>query len=677
MEEAEAKNEALEKVAELEDELGRTKELLQDLQHEAMARQVDLENQLADVKKERDELVHKSQKVENEYSTLKRTVTTKEEESKRRQSFLEEKIKELEMKLTSGSSSMVSSTASIPSSVATSGSNPVLNAPAPPPPPPPPPPPGPPLFNAPPPPPPPPMAPKLPLGGAPPPPPPPISGQNNNNMTIRKAFQTTYKLPTLHWMALKPKETMDTIWYQMDDEKLIKELDLAAFEEEFKLNSAPIGMQPRRKDTHLDKTQTDSPKRQLESLMEHTRLKNMAICKRKLPPNLSTSDLIRAINALDIKAISMETVELLQRMVPVEAEIKAYREYSAAGKDIEKLTEEDRLMRQFSSVERFTTKLQIMSFMASFDEIVRLVKPQVDTVSVASKSLRNSKKMKRVLELILALGNYMNSTKKGPCYGFKLESLDSLTITKSSDKKQHIVHYLADLVHDKYPELKNFISELKFIDKAAQYPLENILTNVRELEKGMELTRRELDKRLSLINAKDKSDQNQSLQDFVDKASEIVIKLRSDTDSAQNAFKDVVEYFGEDSKSFDTNTFFGYFVRFFATWKNAEEENLKRRKVRELQMAQQQLKSADSHQLKSKQSAANSKSAVINELKTRNNRFLNKPEPNEFQDGTFEDIILGMKSEPYRTKINEGMRKSFRKRGSDSITISTNETEPL
>ena len=37
-----------------------------------------------------------------------------------------------------------------------------------------------------------------------------------------------------------------------------------------------------------------------------------------------------------------------------------------AGKDIEKLTEEDRLMRQFAAVERFGTKLQIMSFMTNF-----------------------------------------------------------------------------------------------------------------------------------------------------------------------------------------------------------------------------------------------------------------------------------------------------------------------
>ena len=287
----------------------------------------------------------------------------------------------------------------------------------------------------------------------------------------------------MHLQPLRPNDTKDTIWYLMDDEKLIKNLDLSkdllAFEDQFKLSSAPAGMSNfnRNKSVDIgDGPNTTPAKPQFDSLMEHTRLKNVAICKRKLPPQLSVQDLVRAINALDVKTLSMETVELLQRMVPVQAEIEAYRKYTTEGKDIEKLTEEDRLMRQFAAVERFETKLKIMSFMSTFDENMRMVKPQVETVNIASKSLRNSKKMKKILEIILALGNYMNSHKKGACYGFKLQSLDSLTITKTSDKKANFVHYLADLVDKKFPELKDFPDELKFLDKAAQFSVENILT---------------------------------------------------------------------------------------------------------------------------------------------------------------------------------------------------------
>ena len=81
MEQAERLDEVLDRNVDLEDELGRVKERLQEVEHEAMVRQVDLENQLADMRKDRDSLQAKSQKVETEYSTLRRTLTSKEEDS--------------------------------------------------------------------------------------------------------------------------------------------------------------------------------------------------------------------------------------------------------------------------------------------------------------------------------------------------------------------------------------------------------------------------------------------------------------------------------------------------------------------------------------------------------------------------------------------------------------------
>ena len=56
---------------------------------------------------------------------------------------------------------------------------------------------------------------------------------------------------------------------------------------------------------------------------------------------------------------------------------------------------------------------------------------QGDAVIAASKSVVASDHLKKVFEVILAFGNYMNSSKRGGVYGFKLQSLDivSLSIT--------------------------------------------------------------------------------------------------------------------------------------------------------------------------------------------------------------------------------------------------------
>lgn len=61
----------------------------------------------------------------------------------------------------------------------------------------------------------------------------------------------------------------------------------------------------------------------------------------------------------------------------------------------------------------------------------------------------------------------MNSSKRGPAYGFKLQSLDTLLDTKSTDKRSCLLHYIVATIRQKFPEMLNFDSELHYIEKAA------------------------------------------------------------------------------------------------------------------------------------------------------------------------------------------------------------------
>merc|ERR1712226_1389258 len=211
---------------------------------------------------------------------------------------------------------------SLPSMVAPPPPPPAPPAPPPPPSmgPPPPPPPAPPgglRPGAPPPPPGPPG--RGPLGPGPPPPPP----GGVDTTTLKRQIKTTYRLPTLQLAVLKPNDTKDTFWYTTNDEKIINEIDFSAFEEAFKLNPAPIKKAGGRDEPDPGKVAAIKTP-QLKSLMEHTRLKNVAICKRRLPA-MPLDDIMAAVNALDNSTISLDAIELLQRIEPNAEEIKAHR----------------------------------------------------------------------------------------------------------------------------------------------------------------------------------------------------------------------------------------------------------------------------------------------------------------------------------------------------------------
>ena len=162
--------------------------------------------------------------------------------------------------------------------------------------------------------------------------------------TLKRQIKTTYRLPTLQLAVLKPNDTKDTFWYTTNDEKIINEIDFSAFEEAFKLNPAPIKKAGGRDEPDPGKVPAIKTP-QLKSLMEHTRLKNVAICKRRLPP-MPLDDIMAAVNALDNSTISLDAIELLQRIEPNAEEIKAYREFSFKKQDPNELTEEDRQARK-------------------------------------------------------------------------------------------------------------------------------------------------------------------------------------------------------------------------------------------------------------------------------------------------------------------------------------------
>lgn len=90
---------------------------------------------------------------------------------------------------------------------------------------------------------------------------------------------------------------------------------------------------------------------------------------------MQLEDVLRAVNALDLKTFSLENVEILQRMLPTETEAKAYRDYALSKKSIDLLTEEDRFIYRLSHTERLATKLQVMCYMGNFFDNVYLITP--------------------------------------------------------------------------------------------------------------------------------------------------------------------------------------------------------------------------------------------------------------------------------------------------------------
>ncbi|XP_053907249.1 formin-like protein 3 isoform X1 [Cuculus canorus] len=609
LEDAETKNVALEKVEELEEHLSHLTEKLLDLENENMMRVAELEKQLLQREKELEVVKETFEHTSHQVHTLRRLIKEKDEAFRRRY-----------------------------------GSEPPPPTPGtePPPQPDPLPPDEPPRLPVPPPvesappapPPPPPLPPPAPPLPGKCPPAPPLPGASPSitltvglsAIRIKKPIKTKFRLPVFNWTALKPNQISGTVFSELDDERVLEDLDLERFEELFKTKAQGPAL-----DLVCAKNKASQKVASKVTLLEANRAKNLAITLRKA--GRSAEEICRAIHTFDLTTVPVDFVECLMRFLPTEAEVKALRQYERERKPLEELADEDRFMLQFSKVERLPQRMAIMAFLGNFTENLQMLTPQLNAIIAASASVKSSQKLKRMLEIILALGNYMNSSKRGAVYGFKLQSLDLLLDTKSTDRKMTLLHFIALTVREKYPELSTFWQELHFVEKAAAVSLENVLLDVKELGRGMELLRRECGLH-----------EHGVLRAFLAASEGKLERLQKDARTAEDAYNAVVRYFGESPKTTPPSVFFPVFARFIRSYKDAEQENEMRKKQEEVMREKLLAQEAKKQEKRNKWQ----QQELIAELRRRQAKD-HRP-VYEGKDGTIEDIITALKSVPFTAR---------------------------
>ena len=343
-------------------------------------------------------------------------------------------------------------------------------------------------------------------------------GKGPGGLKAKKRHQTKYRMPVLNWQALKPSQISGTIFNELDDDKVLSEIDMTTFEEIFKTRAQDSEADAERMKKLKEKASRGT------SLIDTSRARNLAITLRKIA--LSTDEICRAVYSYDLNELPLEYVEMLPKFIPNDNELKAFRQYEKQEKPFDALSAEDKFMWLFGRVERLQQRLNIMIFIGNFKETVTILNPQLAAVISASLSIKSSQKLKKILELVLAFGNYMNSAKRGSVYGFKLASLESLTDTKSTDKKQNLLHYIVSVVNSYYPDIADFYSEVRYISESAKVSLENVYNDVAEINKGKEMTMKEYE-----------THQHPVLKDFLEQADQKINKIKEDADAAQKAYK--------------------------------------------------------------------------------------------------------------------------------------------
>ncbi|XP_067454610.1 protein diaphanous homolog 1 [Thunnus thynnus] len=316
------------------------------------------------------------------------------------------------------------------------------------------------------------------------------------------------------------------------------------------------------------------------------KVKELKILDAKCSQNLSIflgsfripyEDIKNAILEVNEKILTESMVQNLVKQLPAPEQLSVLGEMKDEYDD---LAESEQFGVVMSSVKRLMPRLQAILFKLQFEEQLNNIKPDVVSVTAACEELRNSQTFSKLLEIILLVGNFMNSgSRNGKAFGFSISYLCKLRDTKSADLKQTLLHFLADLCQEQYPDVMNFPEELIHVEKASRVSAETLQKNIELM--GRQIKGLEKDLETFPPAQSDKDQFVEKMSSFVGTAHEQYEKLDLMHKNMEKQYTDLGEYFVFDPKKLSVEEVFGDLNTFKNMFQQAVKENQKRKEAEE------------------------------------------------------------------------------------------------
>nr|CAD7440127.1 unnamed protein product [Timema bartmani] len=301
-------------------------------------------------------------------------------------------------------------------------------------------------------------------GCGPPPPPQATTSIVPVRMEVPKKNvpQPTNPLKSFNWSKLPDAKVTGTIWSELDDTKLYTAMDLenidklfCAYQKNGVANDGSIE----------DLRQMGKNRTKILSVIDGRRAQNCTILLSKL--KMSDEEISKAILSMDSKdQLPIDMVEQLLKFTPSAEESALLEEHS---EEIDSLARADRFLYEISKIPHYEQRLRSLHYKKRFGVWIGEVEPRIKSVMEASREVARSRRLRRLLELVLALGNYMNRGARGNASGFRLGSLNRLADTKSSAAKgTTLLHYLVEILEKKFKDILKLEEDIPHVRDAAK-----------------------------------------------------------------------------------------------------------------------------------------------------------------------------------------------------------------
>ncbi|XP_077902862.1 protein diaphanous homolog 1 isoform X3 [Ictidomys tridecemlineatus] len=259
------------------------------------------------------------------------------------------------------------------------------------------------------------------------------------------------------------------------------------------------------------KTKKDQEGGEEKKSVQKKKVKELKVLDSKTAQNLSIFLGSFRMPYQEIKNVILEvneavlTESMIQNLIKQMPEPEQLKMLSELKDEYDDLAESEQFGVVMGTVPRLRPRLNAILFKLQFSEQVENIKPEIVSVTAACEELRKSESFSSLLEITLLVGNYMNAgSRNAGAFGFNISFLCKLRDTKSTDQKMTLLHFLAELCENDYPDVLKFPDELAHVEKASRVSAENLQKNLDQMKKQISDVERDVQNFPAATDEKDK-----------------------------------------------------------------------------------------------------------------------------------------------------------------------------
>ncbi|KAF1332033.1 hypothetical protein FI667_g3888, partial [Globisporangium splendens] len=320
----------------------------------------------------------------------------------------------------------------------------------------------------------------------------PLAGRREGSGPPKLARRRSSSLRKVHWTSLEAEKASESIWTRVTARRktapiTLSPQDFQELEQLFGDSSTAT------KGANKEKKSGGAQKKNFSAL-DSRRSNNISIGLSQFKALGGIEAIIKSLRDCDFNFLTTERLANLCDIAPTSVEVKRYTHFRGSRA---RLDVSERFLVEMCEIPRVTEKVGCaftMLFASQFNHQQRELRDRVQVITRACYEILHSERLARCFELVLAIGNLLNSgTELEDARGITLASLLKLSETKSMDRSVTLLQFIIKLIHDRGEgDILLFTNELNTLADAKRFSNLICASQFKALHSGIQQLENEI-----------------------------------------------------------------------------------------------------------------------------------------------------------------------------------------